>query len=235
MDDRSVPWTIVDVAYALLFFILMITMGSLVFLVGRVIDLPKVVVPIVGTVVGYLLLVAAIWYFAILKRGATWKILGFKRFNLVAGAGLVVVWFFLVRIVSYFYVMIAERVGLEETEDIARQIPEVFGAGTTGFIIAVLMVVVLAPIVEELFFRGFLYQALRQRWGANVAIVASGVLFSLAHFSLYLLVPIAVIGFALAYLYERTDSLGPPIILHALNNLISVVVVYYGGVLPAVG
>lgn len=235
MDDRSVPWTIVDVAYALLFFILMITMGSLVFLVGRVVDVPKGALPIVGTVVGYLLLVAAIWYFAILKRGATWQMLGLKGFNLAAAAGLVVVWFFLVRIVSFFYVIIAQRVGLEETQDIARQIPEAFGTGTTGFIIAFMMVVVLAPVVEELFFRGFLYQALRQRWGANVAIVASGVLFSLAHFSLFLLVPIAVIGFSLAYLYERTDSLGPPIMLHALNNLISVVVVYYGGVLPAVG
>jgi membrane protease YdiL (CAAX protease family) len=235
MDDRSVPWTITDVAYALLFFILMITMGSLVFLVGRVIEVPKGVVPIAGTAVGYLLLVAAVWYFAILKRGATWKALGFKRFNLVAGAGLVVIWFFLVKIISYFYVILAERVGLEETQDIARQIPEAFGAGTIGFIIAAMMVAVLAPVAEELFFRGFLYQALRQRWGVNVAVIASGVLFSLAHFNLYLLVPIAVIGFALAYLYERSDSLGPPIMLHALNNLISVVVVYYGGVPPAVG
>jgi hypothetical protein len=235
MDDARVPWTITDVAYALLFFILMITMGSLVFLVGRVVDVPKGVVPIVGIVVGYLLLVAAIWYFAILKRGATWKMLGIKGFNLAAATSLVVVWFFLVRIVSFLYVILAEWVGLEETQDIARQIPEAFGTGTAGFIIAFIMVVVLAPVVEELFFRGFLYQALRQRWGANVAIIASGVLFSLAHFSLYLLVPIAVIGFALAYLYERTDSLGPPIMLHALNNLISVVVVYYGGILPAAG
>lgn len=88
---------------------------------------------------------------------------------------------------------------------------------------AALLVCVVAPLAEELFFRGFLFGALRRR-GLVVAAGVSGLAFGLAHLGgspVGFIVPLALLGILLALLYERTGSLYPPIALHALNNSIA--------------
>ncbi len=86
---------------------------------------------------------------------------------------------------------------------------------------------VLAPIGEEIFFRGIIQSALRRlvlprhdsyrhRW---FAILAAGTLFGLAHISnLRDVLPLAAFGIILGYLYERTGSLYVPILVHMLFN-----------------
>jgi membrane protease YdiL (CAAX protease family) len=86
-----------------------------------------------------------------------------------------------------------------------------------------LLVCVAAPICEELFFRGFLFGALRRR-GLVLATLGSGLAFGVAHVAsapIGFIVPLAVLGVILALLYERTGSLYPSIGLHALNNSIA--------------
>jgi membrane protease YdiL (CAAX protease family) len=85
-------------------------------------------------------------------------------------------------------------------------------------VLMVLMGVVLAPIGEEAFFRGFLYPALRARWGMRGGIVLSALFFSIMHFDIYRLLPIAAGGAGLAYLYERTGNIWTNIIAHAVWN-----------------
>ncbi len=81
----------------------------------------------------------------------------------------------------------------------------------------------LAPIMEETFFRGFLFGGLRGRWGLLGAAFASGLLFALAHFtglpSLPLLPAIGMIGMLFAWAYYYTGSLFAPIGAHFLFNL----------------
>lgn len=232
MNDRSVPWTIGDIIIAIIVFFVVVSGGS--FILARLLapTFPRLDAIIVFFL-GYAVLAAVVWYFAIIRRSGDWSDLGFRAFNVIQGIGLVVAWFFIVKIISFIYAVIAQRFGLEDTGDMIQRIPETFGSGTVGFLLAVVVVAIIAPIVEELFFRGFIYPVFRQRWGVVVAITVSGLLFALAHASLFLFVPVAVIGFVLAYLYERTESLGPPIMLHALNNFISVVVIYYAGSLSS--
>lgn len=82
---------------------------------------------------------------------------------------------------------------------------------------------IMAPICEELFFRGFLFGALRKH-GLLVATAVSGVAFGLAHVAsspIGFIVPLAALGILMALLYERTGSLYPPMGLHALNNSIA--------------
>lgn len=85
-------------------------------------------------------------------------------------------------------------------------------------IVLFVLLCVIAPLMEELIFRGFVYPALRRRLSVFSSVVASALLFALMHQSLQALAPIAVIGVALAVLYERNRSLVPCIICHALNN-----------------
>lgn len=78
----------------------------------------------------------------------------------------------------------------------------------------------LAPLVEEIFFRGFLYPALKKKTSVPVAILLSATLFSTLHFSVSGWLPILGLGALLAYSYEKTGNLLVPIIIHALHNFL---------------
>jgi CAAX protease family protein len=92
---------------------------------------------------------------------------------------------------------------------------------------AVVMIAVLAPVAEELFFRGFVFAGLRSRWSLWPAALTSGLIFGLVHAptGITTVVPLAALGFALCWLYDRTGSLWPCVIAHAINNGLALAVV----------
>jgi membrane protease YdiL (CAAX protease family) len=99
------------------------------------------------------------------------------------------------------------------------------GLFTTGFdtwygvTLLVIGIGVLAPIAEELFFRGLLYDFFRQKLGVNWAIAISSILFGFAHFdSLAVVGSAMVMGVAMAYAVERTRSLWVSIFMHIATN-----------------
>jgi hypothetical protein len=98
------------------------------------------------------------------------------------------------------------------------------GLGSGYLAIVLLVVVILAPIFEELFFRGLFYPALRRVLGPRPAIVLDGVIFGLLHFEPLFMISLILVGMMLAYLYEKTDSLAAPIIAHSLYNLTVVLI-----------
>ncbi|HSL63628.1 MAG TPA: type II CAAX endopeptidase family protein [Gaiellaceae bacterium] len=83
-----------------------------------------------------------------------------------------------------------------------------------------LVVAAFVPIVEELMFRGLGFSLL-SRWGTRIAILGSGVLFALGHGVLTGLPIFLFLGLALAFMRARTNSVYPPIVLHAAFNAIS--------------
>ncbi len=97
--------------------------------------------------------------------------------------------------------------------------------------LAILSIVALAvwtPFVEELFFRGFVFRGLANRWGNGVGLVLSAVVFAAMHYHIGLLLPILVTGLLLGGLYWRTGSLWPSIVVHAIQNGIATIAVIYG-------
>ena len=90
--------------------------------------------------------------------------------------------------------------------------------------LAVLAIVIVAPIAEELFFRGVVFNALRRERGRRWAYVGSASLFAVIHLSLAALVPILLLALMLAWVYDRTNNLLAPIAMHALVNGVSVLV-----------
>jgi membrane protease YdiL (CAAX protease family) len=80
--------------------------------------------------------------------------------------------------------------------------------------------VLVAPLAEETFFRGFLFGGLR-RYGFFWAALASGLLFSAAHLSLGGLIPLALVGMLFAWAYSRTGSLWTNVYAHLIFNLVS--------------
>jgi uncharacterized protein len=104
--------------------------------------------------------------------------------------------------------------------------PEQLPTSLTGsrVALAVIAVVIVAPIAEELFFRGFLYQALRKWRGVPQATVLSGFLFALAHGHPLLILGIFPLGIILAFLFQRRNSLAATIAAHAFFNGISLII-----------
>src|SRR5215211_9229720 len=113
--------------------------------------------------------------------------------------------------------------------DTEQTITQSLGAddGALGLIAAGFMVICVAPVAEEVFFRGFFYRALRTRYSVLAAAGLDGLLFGCIHYdfsgakALLILPPLAFLGFVFCLVYERTGSLFPTIALHAMNNTIA--------------
>jgi len=93
------------------------------------------------------------------------------------------------------------------------------------WVLAFFAVVIVAPIAEEMFFRGFLYQALRRWRGVGQGIALSALIFALAHVSLLIIPSIFALGVILAYLFEKRGSLAATIAAHMTYNLVGFIAI----------
>jgi len=80
---------------------------------------------------------------------------------------------------------------------------------------------VLAPVVEEVLFRGVVFGSLQAYFGKWTSAVLSAMIFSALHFQAYGFFPRFMLGMILVYLYDKYKSLYPAIGLHALNNIVA--------------
>jgi membrane protease YdiL (CAAX protease family) len=85
---------------------------------------------------------------------------------------------------------------------------------------------IIDPFAEELVFRGVLYQWLRDRFGMWPGILVSALIFGLAHGDIAVGGAAAVLGVVLAWVYEKSHSIWPPVIIHAINNGVKIVLLF---------
>ena len=131
-------------------------------------------------------------------------------------------------VVPLLYVPIFEIFGDQDLSEAARAL---IGSadGWIDNVAAIVMVVIGAPLVEELFFRGFLHRALaeqlggRGRAGVAVALCASSLIFAMAHFQVLQAPALFVVGLVTAGLLQFTRRLGPAIWAHVGFNATTVV------------
>jgi len=101
-------------------------------------------------------------------------------------------------------------------------------AGATGWLGKVSLAVfacAIVPAVEEAVFRGILYRALRRHWSLAGSVLASAIVFAVAHGSAPALLPIAILGVLYAYLYETSGSLVAPTVAHGAFNAFNLAIV----------
>jgi membrane protease YdiL (CAAX protease family) len=173
----------------------------------------------------------------ILPGAVTWGELGLRplqptyviRVGLAAGlTGLVVI-----DIVG----TLLSQVGLRPNQ--IEQFQFVLAEGPLAFVALLIAAGVLAPFVEELFFRGFLFGLYRRRKPLWQAYLISGVLFTVLHNDpsrmnlpqmAGLSIGIAMLALMLAWVYQRTGSLYPGIVAHAVNNATGLILFYVVGI-----
>jgi uncharacterized protein len=169
------------------------------------------------------IVVGIAWLFSVVRYRVGWDRLGFRSFSTAIGCSMSVGLLFASYAFRFLYVIIAKLLGVQLEQ---QQILSYLDLRGVGFLLTLVGVAVVAPIAEEIVFRGFLYGGLRQRIGVIGAMLVSASFFTALHMSLDLFIPIFVLGIFLAWLYEYTGSLYPGILLHAANNAISVVLLF---------
>lgn len=96
------------------------------------------------------------------------------------------------------------------------------GAGPVGLLLAVLVIGGLAPVGEELFFRGFMLTRLRRVWSAGPAILVTALAFGLMHGEWAHGALATGMGLYLGLVTERSGSVIPAVVCHVANNTTSV-------------
>lgn len=177
-----------------------------------------------GTALGF-----AAAYAAGRSRGAFTR-LGLDRFGLAAIGLAALAW------LAYFALAaLLSPLLSPDQQDVTRKLGA--DTGSVGSVVATaLLLVVAAPIAEELFFRGFMFAGLRRSIGGGeggtnlAAIWPAAVISALIWGSLHLgggdvgvALQLAVFGVILAWLYERSGTLWAPIVAHMINNSVAVV------------
>jgi uncharacterized protein len=162
------------------------------------------------------------WHFG-LRRAPFWPTVGWAALGMFS-----------------FYVVAAVYAAAVQP-DAEQTVAQDLGADEGGFalVAAGFIIVCVAPVAEEFFFRGFFYRALRSRFSWLVAALIDGVLFGAIHWDgtgegALILPPLAFLGFVFCLVLERTGSLYPVIALHAINNAIAFAVQAEGGEVSAI-
>lgn len=167
-----------------------------------------------GVFVGTALLFARIkrppraWHFG-LRRTRLWPAVGWAVLGIAS--------FYLFVVV--YSLLVAPKSEQTIVQDLALR------EGGVLMVVGGLLVIVVAPVAEEVFFRGFFYKALRTSVPVLPAALIDGLVFGAIHYtdprSLLTLPILAALGFMFCLVYERTGSLYPVIALHALQNTIA--------------
>ncbi len=151
--------------------------------------------------------------------------LGLRGFNPGLALGLIVLSAAGFIALSDLYSTIATKLNynaptnLDQLTQQVHQMPLVIAA-------TLLAAVLVAPICEEIFFRGFLLMGLRNNMPTWLAILLTSLVFAFAHLSPGSFVLLFILAIFLGILRVTTNSLWPGIILHALNNALGFIVVF---------
>ncbi|ASS75527.1 hypothetical protein CIG75_11390 [Tumebacillus algifaecis] len=144
----------------------------------------------------------------------SWKMIGY-----------VLMFFIFVYAMSLATTTLSEWVGIDTNsyreKNISQELNDAKALGMLMAMLPLLATAVIAPIGEELLFRGVLQSVLTARWGVYTGVFGSALAFSLIHADPVLFLPIFLMGVLFSVLYRITGSLWAPIWLHAVNNFIA--------------
>jgi len=213
----SVPWKFIDnwIGVALL-----IIIDLIIFIITLQSSKAKLAQSALIVLLELAYLLPVILIFA--WRRTSWKALGFGRFDpntLGLGCGLLVGAYILI----ILHNLLLSFLGVDtQGEEILKVFKEL-NSPIWFFIVGA----VIAPFVEETFFRGFLFQGFRERYGWKLGMLLSSAIFAAAHLDLVALIPTFILGNVLAYVYHRSNSLWPGIFLHFLVNAFGLFGAYF--------
>jgi membrane protease YdiL (CAAX protease family) len=213
-----VPWTVRDVWWGVAFLGLWLVLFMAVSLLVRFSGLDVNVGVIIG--LAELALLVPVWWLTVRKYGVEWAALGLREFKgamLGLGCGLMILSFAFNLVYSFFLALFNLRAQVD--------LVPIFTELSSPWWLLVAGVVV-APVVEEVFFRGFVFAGLCRRYNWQKAALISSALFAVIHLQPLSVIPIFILGYIFAYLYHRSNSIWPAILMHVSTNALGLGAAY---------
>jgi membrane protease YdiL (CAAX protease family) len=130
--------------------------------------------------------------------------------------------YFIISLLLVSLLQLVPGVDISQPQDIGFSQP----SSIIGYVIAFLALVVLAPLAEEVLFRGILYGRLRRYAGMWWSVIVTSVAFGVVHQQLNVGVDVAALSIFLCLLRERTGNIWAGVVLHAVKNLIAFAIIF---------
>jgi membrane protease YdiL (CAAX protease family) len=237
MDDPPVPWTWLDLVRAIVFALGIVAASVLVLalagaglrvaaergmITAGILDpLRPYFIGIFALAVSGLLYGAAVLgirRYSVQKYRLSWSALYLGRTPVAKYLAMLVL-YVPVQLGAGLIVTLQALAGSETSDNPqGDMIAELANQHWLNYVAVFLVVTVVAPIAEEILFRGFLYRLLRKRLPVWAAVPVSALIFAVGH-GIPVLIPVLFyLGVVFALVVERTRSLGCSIALHAVHN-----------------
>lgn len=177
--------------------------------------------------IGFQFLLAGIALAIVIRRvdpvrwlGLRWK--DWPWVLLIAPATVACMWGFSFSLQAVGYKELMDSLGVAEVQDTVAIFQK--EKSVAVLVLMGITAAVVAPICEEVVFRGYLYPAVKRFAGPWMSALCTALMFSAAHGNVSALVPLFIFGLALAALYEFTGSIWAPMAAHFLFNTATVVI-----------
>jgi membrane protease YdiL (CAAX protease family) len=171
------------------------------------------------------LLIAVVWLFIVRRRGVSWQALGLVPTTSIWVRRGMTYAALAIPLVAVVNLMVQTLLG-GPMENPQVDILAPAGFSWSGYVSVLILAGGLAPLVEELAFRGLFYGWLRARLGVAPSCIVSAGAFAVLHGIPTLAPALFVIGLMLAAIYERSGSLWPAIVLHGTFNAVMTTLLY---------
>lgn len=227
MKGKFTIWDVVKVFVAIL---LLTIFGEMIFMqipyfaeMGPVGGVDFIIVYLVQSIIILLPLLLVVK-----EKNIKIRELGFKKVGIKKILGLAALGYF-----AYFSIML---VILQITSSLNLEIPgfgqqeshmEFIGGNNVAATIVILVITFLAPVIEEVFFRGFVFKAMIGKCPKWIAFVISAAIFAAFHFEFQVFMPLFLLGLILNWMFFKSKSLYPGIAFHIINNVIALSLEYY--------
>ena len=167
-------------------------------------------------------------YFRVIKKyGVSLRLLGLSREDLRKNLLLLSILFFTCLLVIILFIYLLNRQESLLGKEIAAYDLRLLENSYIDYMVYIISLVLVAPVIEEIIFRGVFYAPFAKKLGSHGAIWAISFVWATVHQSLSDFLGIFLIGLILGYLYKKSLSLIPCIFFHSLKNLIPAIVSIY--------
>ncbi len=176
--------------------------------------------------VQFLATILFVYLFAVLFKQGKWRDLGLRPARLadfgiygILGGILLIIMVLIMGLVLKYFQPDLQPQSIEEMLRSTSRLPD--------FLVLTAAATILAPISEEIFYRGMVYPLFRKYLGTAWGAVAAGMIFGLAHYDLWRALPLALGGVALCYIYEKSGSILVSMAAHGVWNGIICILIYF--------
>lgn len=236
MQKTQAPQTLKQVPWNLRHFsTTVIATGILLFLlIAGISQLPFSFVEGNATGISFLILVQnaafliPIYFLAIRPAKATLADLGFNKTSAKQVIGYTLLGFLIFITFSLLinWLQTSFNIQIPGFGEQMQRLP-LFGDGSLNTAIAFLVIVIAAPILEEIIFRSFVYQTMAKYLAKWPAIIAGGFIFAASHLEPNVILPLWFLGSIICWIFSRTNSIWPAISFHIFNNALAFFVEFY--------